>query len=298
MIKIENPSYQRKPDWLKIKLNTSANYNDMKNLMENHSLNTVCEEARCPNIYECWDARTATVMILGDTCTRSCGFCSVKTGKPNQVDSDEPQRVSDLVDKLKLRHVVITSVDRDDLKNDYGASIWADTVLAIKSKSPNCTIEILTPDFRYYKPALDNVFKSKPDIFSHNIECVERISRLVRPQSDWDRSLNVLKYAVKNNMLTKTGMMVGLGEKDEEVFEIMQVIKDIGVEIFNIGQYLQPTIKHLKVQRYVDPEIFELYKKFGEDIGFKVVESGPLVRSSYHADQQARKYGKVSQLPL
>ena len=298
MIKIENPSYQRKPDWLKIKLNTSANYNDMKNLMENHSLNTVCEEARCPNIYECWDARTATVMILGDTCTRSCGFCSVKTGKPNQVDSDEPQRVSDLVDKLKLRHVVITSVDRDDLKNDYGASIWADTVLAIKSKSPNCTIEILTPDFRYYKPALDNVFKSKPDIFSHNIECVERISRLVRPQSDWDRSLNVLKYAVKNNMLTKTGMMVGLGEKDEEVFETMQVIRDIGVEIFNIGQYLQPTIKHLKVQRYVDPEIFELYKKFGEDIGFKVVESGPLVRSSYHADQQARKYGKVSQLPL
>ena len=297
MIKVHNIQ-DRKPNWLKIKLKTSSNYIDMKNLMENHSLNTVCEEARCPNIYECWDARTATVMILGDTCTRSCGFCSVKTGKPNQMDTDEPKRVSDLVDKLKLRHVVITSVDRDDLKDDYGSSIWVDTVLAIKSKSPNCTIEILTPDFRYYKPALDNVFNSKPDIFSHNIECVERISRLVRPQSDWDRSLNVLKYAVKNNMLTKTGMMVGLGEKDEEVFETMQVIRDIGVEIFNIGQYLQPTIKHLKVQRYVDPEIFELYKKFGEDIGFKVVESGPLVRSSYHADQQARKYGKVSQLPL
>ena len=297
MIKIHNIQ-DRKPNWLKIKLKTSSNYIDMKNLMSNHSLNTVCEEARCPNIYECWDARTATVMILGDTCTRSCGFCSVKTGKPNQMDTNEPKRVSDLVDKLQLRHVVITSVDRDDLKDDYGSSIWVDTVLAIKSKSPNCTIEILTPDFRYYKPALDNVFKSKPDIFSHNIECVERISRVVRPQSDWDRSLNVLKYAVKNNMLTKTGMMVGLGERDEEVFETMQVIRDIGVEIFNIGQYLQPTKKHLNVQRYVDPEIFELYKKFGEDIGFKVVESGPLVRSSYHADQQAREYGKVIQLPL
>ena len=298
MIKIENPPYQRKPDWLKIKLNTSTNYNDMKNLMENHLLNTVCEEARCPNIYECWDALTATVMILGDTCTRSCGFCSVKTGKPNQVDSDEPQRVSDLVDKLKLRHVVITSVDRDDLKNDYGSSIWVNTVLAIKEKSPDCTIEILTPDFRYYKPALDNVFKSKPDIFSHNIECVERISRVVRPQSDWDRSLNVLKYAVNNDMLTKTGMMVGLGERDEEVFETMRTIRNIGVEIFNIGQYLQPTKSHLSVQRYVDPEIFKLYKKFGEDIGFKVVESGPLVRSSYHADQQAREYGRVNQLTI
>ena len=174
MIKVENTSL-RKPDWLKIKLNVGSNYNDMKSLMDNHSLNTVCEEARCPNIYECWDARTATVMILGDTCTRSCGFCSVKTGKPNQVDSNEPKRVSDLVYKLKLRHVVITSVDRDDLKDDYGSSIWADTVQKIKEKIPNCTIEILTPDFRYYKPALDIVFNSKPDIFSHNIECVEKI---------------------------------------------------------------------------------------------------------------------------
>ena len=237
-------------------------------------------------------------MILGDTCTRSCGFCSVKTGKPNQVDSNEPKRVSELVSKLKLRHVVITSVDRDDLKNDYGSSIWVDTVLAIKAKSPDCTIEILTPDFRYYKPALDNVFKSKPNIFSHNIECVERISRKIRPQSDWDRSLNVLKYAVKNNMLTKTGMMVGLGESDEEVCETMLQVRNIGVEIFNIGQYLQPTKKHLKVQRYVEPEIFKMYKEYGEKIGFKVVESGPLVRSSYHADKQAREYGKLNKLSI
>ena len=297
MIKVQKIQ-DRKPDWLKIKLNTSANYNDMKSLMSTYSLNTVCEEARCPNIYECWDARTATVMILGDTCTRSCGFCSVKTGKPNRVDSNEPKRVSELVSKLKLRHVVITSVDRDDLKNDYGSSIWVDTVIAIKERSPDCTIEILTPDFRYYKPALDNVFKSKPNIFSHNIECVERISRKVRPQSSWERSLSVLKYAVEKNMVTKTGMMVGLGEEDNEVFDTMQKMRDIGVEIFNIGQYLQPTKVHLKVQKYVEPDVFQVYKTFGKDIGFKVVESGPLVRSSYHADQQAKQYGKVSSLSI
>ena len=291
MIKVEQ-SHQRKPNWLKVKLNTTSNYSDMKELMSTHTLNTVCEEARCPNIYECWDNRTATVMILGDTCTRSCGFCSVKTGKPNIVDVQEPERVSDLVEKLSLRHVVITSVDRDDLKGDYGASIWHDTVVSVKKKIPSCTVEILTPDFKGFIPSLDKVFDSKPDIFSHNVECVERISKKVRIQSDWNRSLEVLKYSVKNNMLTKTGMMVGLGETDQEVFDTMQVISDIGVKIFNIGQYLQPTKKHLQVDRYVDPEIFNLYKQYGEKLGFKVVESGPLVRSSYHADEQARKYGK------
>tara|TARA_B100001996_G_scaffold269256_1_gene210545 strand:+ start:80 stop:976 length:897 start_codon:yes stop_codon:yes gene_type:complete len=298
MIKIQHPPIQRKPNWLKIKLNTGENYNDMKSLMNTHSLNTVCEEARCPNIYECWESRTATVMILGDTCTRSCGFCSVKTGKPNQIDLNEPERVSILVNQLKLRHVVITSVDRDDLKNDYGASIWQKTVMAIRKNNPDCTIEILTPDFRFYKPALDTVFISKPDIFSHNVECVERISKEIRKQSDWNRSLDVLRYAVQNNMLTKTGMMVGLGESDEEVFETMRIVKDIGVEIFNIGQYLQPTKNHLTVQRYVDPEIFKLYKKFGQEIGFRVVESGPLVRSSYHADKQARDYGNLDKLSI
>ena len=294
MIKIETPPIVKKPKWLKVKLNTGENFKDMKNLMKENSLNTVCEEARCPNIYECWDSRTATVMILGDTCTRSCGFCSVKTGKPNLVDNDEPTRVADLVKKLNLRHVVITSVDRDDLKGDYGARIWYDTVSKIKEKVPKCTVEILTPDFRYHKPALDLVYSSKPDIFSHNIECVKRISKSVRRNSDWDRTLNVLKHAVDNGMLTKTGMMVGLGETDEEVFEAMKFTRSIGVEIFNIGQYLQPTIKHLPVDRYVDPEIFSLYKNYGLKIGFKVVESGPLVRSSYHADQQARLYNKNS----
>jgi len=292
MIKIENPPTIKKPNWLKVKLNTGENYKDMKHLMKENSLNTVCEEARCPNIYECWDARTATVMILGDTCTRSCGFCSVKTGKPNMIDNNEPDRVAELVLKLNLRHVVITSVDRDDLKKDFGAKIWFETVKLIKEKVPNCTVEILTPDFRYYKPALDLVFKSKPDIFSHNVECVQRISKSVRRNSDWNRSLDVLKYAVSNNMLTKTGMMVGLGETDEEVFETMRCVRNLGVEIFNIGQYLQPTINHLLVDRYVEPEIFSLYKEYGYEIGFNVVESGPLVRSSYHADQQARRYNK------
>jgi len=281
----------KKPDWLKVKLNISSNFSDMKDLMSKHSLNTVCEEARCPNIYECWNNRTATVMILGDTCTRACGFCSVKTGKPNSVDLDEPNRVAELVKNLKLRHVVITSVDRDDLKDDYGAMIWYETIQNIKRETPNCTVEILTPDFKGYNPSLDLVFSAKPHIFSHNIECVERISKKVRNQSNWERSLNVLKYAVKNDMATKTGMMVGLGESDDEVFTTMKEVVDIGVRIFNIGQYLQPTGDNLKVQRFVHPDIFKKYEEYGYNIGFDVVESGPLVRSSYHADKQAREFG-------
>ena len=290
MIKLQEPPI-KKPEWLKIKLNTSENFTDMKKLMEKHSLHTVCQEARCPNIYECWNHRTATVMILGDTCTRSCGFCSVKTGKPNKVDFDEPNRVAELVKKIKLRHVVITSVDRDDLKDDYGAILWYDTVKAIRKEVPNCTIEILTPDFRGYKPSLDLVFSSKPHIFSHNIECVERISKKVRSQSKWERSLEVLRYAVEKKMITKTGMMVGLGEKDEEVYKTMNIISDLGVKIFNIGQYLQPSNNNLEVHRFVHPDIFKKYKDYGYNLGFDVVESGPLVRSSYHADQQARKFG-------
>ena len=290
MIKVQE-SPIKKPDWLKIKLNTSDNFSDMKELMAKHSLHTVCEEAKCPNIYECWNHRTATIMILGDTCTRACGFCSVKTGKPSGVDGGEPERVADLVKTLNLRHVVITSVDRDDLKDDYGAMIWYQTIQSIKRKAPNCTVEILTPDFRGYKPSLDLVFSAQPHIFSHNIECVERVSKQVRSQSNWERSLDVLKYAVKNNMATKTGMMVGLGESDDEVYAAMQEVVDIGVRIFNVGQYLQPTGDNLEVQRFVHPDIFKKYEDYGYDIGFDVVESGPLVRSSYHADKQAREFG-------
>ena len=290
MIKIEKLP-NKKPEWLKVKLNTSSNFSDMKDLMKKHSLHTVCEEARCPNIYECWDKRTATIMILGDICTRACGFCSIKTGKPLQIDNNEPDRVAKLVKTLNLRHVVLTSVDRDELVNDYGAMIWYEAILAIKSNMPNCTIEILTPDFRGYEPSLDLIFSSKPHIFSHNIECVERISKTVRTQSDWNRSLNVLRYAVSNKMTTKTGMMVGLGESDKEVFNTMEMIADIGVEIFNIGQYLQPSKNNLEVVRFVHPDIFLEYEEYGYKLGFKVVESGPLVRSSYHADSQAREFG-------
>ena len=296
MIKINEPpinsqNSSKKPEWLKVKLNTSSNYSEMKDLMKENSLHTVCEEARCPNIYECWNNRTATVMILGDTCTRSCGFCSVKTGKPLPVDYNEPERVAKLVQTLNLRHVVITSVDRDELKNDYGAKIWNETIKSIRNMVPDCTIEVLTPDFRGYTPALDLVFDARPNIFSHNIECVERVSLDVRRQSNWRRSLDVLKYAVSQNMSTKTGMMVGLGETDEEVYETMYLVAKTGVEIFNIGQYLQPTKSNLSVKRFVHPDIFKDYEKYGYELGFKVVESGPLVRSSYHADSQAREFG-------
>ena len=292
MINIEknNIITSRKPDWLKVKINTSANYQDMKNLMKNNNLHTVCEEARCPNIYECWNNRTATIMILGDTCTRACSFCSVKTGNPFKVDYNEPERVAKLVKSLSLKHVVITSVDRDDLKDDFGAEIWKDTIENIREKNQDCTIEVLTPDFKGHKPSLDKVFSSRPDIFSHNVECVERISRNIRSQSDWKRSLDVLEYSVKSKMVTKTGMMVGLGETDDEIYSTMDEVRELGVEIFNIGQYLQPTTSNIKVHRFVDPDTFLSYKEYGLNIGFRVVESGPLVRSSYHADQQAKLY--------
>ena len=283
---------ERKPKWLKIKLSLNDNYNDISNIISKNKLNTVCSEARCPNIYECWNNRTATIMILGDTCTRACGFCSIKTGKPNQVDILEPIRVAEAAKKMDLRHIVITSVDRDDLRDDYGASIWATTINRLHLVVPNCSVEVLTPDFRAHKPSLQKVFDANPSIFSHNIECVERISRQVRKQSRWSRSKKVLELSVKNNMLTKTGLMVGLGETNNEVIESMKEMVDLGVEIFNIGQYLQPTKNHLKVQRYVNPDEFQMFKAIGLDLGFKVVESGPLVRSSYHADKQAKLYQK------
>ena len=280
----------KRPEWLKVKIRTDKDFNLTKQLMTNQNLHTVCEEARCPNIYECWSRNTATIMILGDTCTRACGFCSVKTGKPLSVDSLEPIRTALAVKKMNLKHVVITSVDRDDLKDDYGASIWSETINQIHKIVPGCSVEVLTPDFKGYQPALDKVFNAQPEIFSHNIECVERISKSVRSQSNWNLSKKVLSLSVNNNLTTKTGMMVGLGETDSEVIDTMREISTLGVEIFNIGQYLQPTKKHLKVQRFVHPDTFEKYKDEGIKMGFKVVESGPLVRSSYHADEQARQY--------
>ena len=272
----------------KINITTDENYKSVKKMVAKSYLNTVCAEARCPNIYECWSRKTATLMILGDTCTRGCGFCSIKTGRPTWDDPLEPYRVAQAVQKMQLRHVVITSVDRDDLKGDYGSSIWAKTINTTRKLNPKCTIEVLTPDFQGDKNALKTVFDSKPDIFSHNVECVERISKGVRAQANWQRSLDVLKESIDFGLRTKTGIMVGLGETEKEVKDTMLQIADLGVQIFTIGQYLQPTKKHLKVEQYVPKEKFDEYKIFGEFIGFKIVESGPLVRSSYRADEQAR----------
>ena len=277
----------------KIRLQITDGYKFVNDVVQSNKLNTVCEEARCPNIYECWDRRTATIMILGDICTRACGFCSVKTGKPVYDDPMEPFRTAMAVKKMNLRHVVITSVDRDDLKNDYGASIWAGTIRQIHNHVKNCTVEVLTPDFKGYEPSLEKVFDEKPEIFGHNVECVERISKQVRSQSVWSRSLDVLRLSAKNGLRTKTGMMVGLGESFDEVVKTMNQILDTGVTIFTIGQYLQPSKKHLPVVRYVKEQEFKDYKQIGLDLGFDVVESGPLVRSSYHADEQARIAMKI-----
>ena len=272
----------------KINITTDENYKFVRKTIQESYLNTVCAEARCPNIYECWNRRTATLMILGDTCTRACGFCSVKTGKPTWNDPLEPFRTAMAVKRMKLRHVVITSVDRDDIKNDYGASIWSKTIREIHKHVPDCTVEVLTPDFKGDKSSLKKVFNAKPEIFSHNVECVERISKAVRTQADWKRSLNVLRYSSEHGLLTKTGIMVGLGETSDEVIRTMEEVYDIGVSIFTIGQYLQPTKDHLKVMSYITKDKFNQYKNIGLKIGFDIVESGPLVRSSYHADEQAR----------
>ena len=285
---MDNASEYIIPKKPKIKLKYGDDYKFVQNVVSDNKLNTVCEEARCPNIYECWGRGTATIMILGDICTRACGFCSVKTGKPLVVDSMEPVRTAMAVKKMNLRHVVITSVDRDDIKADFGATIWAETIKQIHLHVPRCTVEVLTPDFQGDESALKIVFNAKPEIFSHNVECVERISKKVRAQSVWSRSLDVLKQSVINGLRTKTGMMVGLGETNNEVIETMKEVADLGVEIFTIGQYLQPSKEHLPVKRYVEDEDFQMYKKIGLDLGFRVVESGALVRSSYHADEQAR----------
>ena len=271
----------------KIKLQIGENYKFVKDIVKDQNLNTVCAEANCPNIYECWNRGTATLMILGDTCTRACGFCAVKTGKPTWDDPLEPMRTALAVKKMQLKHVVITSVDRDDLKGDYGAKIWAETINQIHKNVPGCTVEVLTPDFKGDKKALNKVFQAKPEIFSHNIECVERISKQVRTQAVWKRSLEVLRYSVESKMRTKTGIMLGLGEKFEEVVDTMKEIADIGVKIFTIGQYLQPSKQNLPVDRYVDKNEFIELKNIGLEMGFSVVESGSLVRSSYHADEQA-----------
>jgi lipoic acid synthetase len=277
----------KRPDWLKVRLPVGDNYIEVRNLMRNQHLNTVCEEAKCPNISECWNHRTATFMILGDTCTRSCGFCNIKVGIPNELDLNEPQRVADSVKQLNLRHAVITSVNRDELK-DGGSFIFAQTVKLIKEAMPSTSVEILIPDFRGVEEAFEIIMSNPPDILNHNLETVQRLYHVVRPQAKYDRSLNLIKWFKAKGLKTKSGFMVGIGEKKEEVLELMNDLVSYGCNILTIGQYLQPTKMHLPVDRFVTPDEFRFYKEEGLKMGFKIVESSPLVRSSYHADEQAR----------
>lgn len=277
----------KRPDWLKVKLPSGDNYLDVKNLMRVQKLNTVCEEAKCPNIAECWNHRSATFMILGDTCTRSCGFCNIKVGIPNELDLDEPRRVLESVIHLNLRHVVITSVNRDELK-DGGATIFKECVRLIKENKNDCTVEILIPDFKGEKHAFEIIMQSPPDILNHNLETVPRLYHAVRPQAKYQRSLDLIKWFKLRGLKTKSGIMVGIGETKDEVLSLMKDLVEHGCDILTIGQYLQPTKMHLPVDRFVSPEEFNYYKEEGLKIGFKIVESSPLVRSSYRADQHAR----------
>jgi lipoic acid synthetase len=276
---------KRRPEWLKVKIPTGKNYVDLKDLVIREKLNTVCEDARCPNIAECWARKTATFMILWDFCTRSCGFCSVKLGKPSGIDYDEPRRVAESVKQLGLKHSVITSVNRDDQKLG-GADIFAMVINKINELVPECRVEVLIPDFRGVWEALYVVLDAKPDILNHNIETVKRIYHFVRPQANYERTLELLLRAKKRNFTTKSGFMVGLGETDNEILDLLKDLRSVDCDIVTIGQYLRPTTEHLPVQRYVHPDTFKMYKKIGMKMGFKHVESGPLVRSSYHADEQ------------
>ena len=277
----------RRPDWLKVRLPSGDNYREVLSMMRRSKLNTVCEEAKCPNLAECWNNRTATYMILGDTCTRTCGFCDVKSGRPTFLDWDEPNRVSDSVIELGLKHVVITSVNRDELQ-DGGAAIFSKTVELIREKNSECTVEILIPDFQGNENSFEIIMKNPPDILNHNLETVQRLYHAVRPQANYQRSLDLIKWFKNNGLKTKSGIMVGIGERKEEVLELMKDLKDNNCDIMTIGQYLQPTKNHLPVERYVTLDEFKLYREEGAKLGFTAVESGPLVRSSYHAEKHAK----------
>lgn len=275
----------RKPDWLKIKLPAGVEYSDVKNNIKSNRLHTICESGNCPNQTECWGERTATLMILGNTCTRSCMFCNVATGKPENVDITEPLRVAESVKQMGLKHVVITSVDRDDLI-DGGAKIWSATIRNIRRLNPGVTIETLIPDFAGKWENLQEIIAIKPEVVSHNIETVKRLSREVRIQAKYERSIEVLDRLKKGGInRTKSGIMLGLGETEAEIYEAMDDLRAVNVAILTIGQYLQPTRQHLAVQKYVHPDEFTMYKKIALDKGFTYVESGPMVRSSYHAER-------------
>jgi len=274
----------KKPKWLRVKLPTGENYKKVRSLVDEHKLHTICESGSCPNMGECWGEGTATFMILGNICTRSCGFCAVQTGKPLEADPFEPGRVAHSVKTMGVKHAVITSVDRDDLK-DGGAEIWAQTVRAVRAQSPGTTMETLIPDFMGKWENLQVIIDVAPDIVSHNLETVRRLTKQVRIQAKYDRSLEVLFRLKKGGMRTKSGVMLGLGESHEEVLETMEDLRSVQVDILTLGQYLQPTPKHLPVVEFITPERFDEYREIGLKMGFKYVESGPLVRSSYHAEK-------------
>jgi lipoic acid synthetase len=286
MKEVENKELERikKPKWLRVKLPIGENYRKVRSLVDEHKLHTICESGSCPNMGECWGEGTATFMILGNICTRSCGFCAVKTGKPEEVDAYEPGKVANSVKIMKVKHAVITSVDRDDLK-DGGSEIWAQTVRAIRKQSPGTTLETLIPDFAGKWENLQVIIDIAPEIVSHNLETVRRLTKQVRIQAKYDRSLELLFRLKKGGMHTKSGLMLGLGESEIEILETMQDLRNVGVEVLTLGQYLQPTLKHLPVVEFINPEKFEYYKIKGLKMGFRYVESGPLVRSSYHAEK-------------
>ncbi|GAB6988009.1 lipoyl synthase [Paenibacillus pini] len=290
-----NTIKEPKPDWIRIKLTTGDNYQEIKSMMRSKTLHTVCEEARCPNIYECWANRTATFMILGDICTRACRFCAVNTGKPTELDLQEPERVAEAAENMGLRHCVITSVARDDLA-DGGASIFAETIKAVRTRMPLCSVEVLIPDFMGNWDALQVVMDAKPDILNHNIETVERMSNRVRAKAKYSRSLELLQKAkqMAPSIPTKSSIMLGVGEEWDEILQAMDDLRAVDCGILTLGQYLQPSPKHLNVLKYYHPDEFVVLKEEGMKRGFNHVESGPLVRSSYHAHEQVKSAEAVA----
>ncbi len=282
--KKDDGARKRKPNWLRVKLPIGENYKRVRNLVDEYNLHTICQSGNCPNMGECWGAGTATFMILGNTCTRSCSFCAVKTGRPPEYDTDEPRRVAEAIKLMEVKHAVITSVNRDELK-DRGAEIWYQTIKAVKEVSPKTTIETLIPDVRGNWSALERMVEGGQEVVSHNMETVKALYRKVRPQAKYQRSLEQIQRIKDLGHRTKTGIMVGLGETEEQVFEVMDDLVEHGCDVLTIGQYLQPTKMHLEVAEYVHPDIFAKYKEVGLEKGLNFVESGPLVRSSYHAER-------------
>jgi len=276
-------TFTKKPEWIRVKLPTGKKYTELRSVVDRYNLHTICTSGSCPNMGECWGEGTATFMILGNICTRSCGFCGVKTGRPESLDWEEPEKVARSIKLMNIKHAVLTSVDRDDLK-DMGSIIWAETVRAVRRMNPNTTMETLIPDFQGVERNLNRILDAAPEIISHNMETVRRLTREVRIQAKYDRSLGVLRYLKENGAnRTKSGIMLGLGEKEEEVIETLHDLKEAKVDIVTIGQYLQPSKKHLPVKQFVTPEQFAKYKEIGLELGFRHIESGALVRSSYRA---------------